>query len=365
MIRCHPRPLNEAWRLMPPNRIQIYRFVFVFCLLTSCDDTTLQQDGGLRVDADVSLYSSYADYCPAYLGALVNFFVRCFGGDDAYYRRLLVSCEISVADVDQSPVRFQPAAASACLDALSSPRCDFSWAEVCGRVLDGTLELGSECGGGECQPGLECRTSTISPDCVMTCQQTLTSSTGGRCGPSMRCETGSICISTGDANRCVRLPTAGEACVSGRCGDTEVGRGWCEMGICRMPRSESESCDFDEQCGVGLYCATRDGGICRPWRRPGDACQAESIFECGYIAYCSPAQNCVLPRLDGEPCGFTEGRCASGYYCDVSTSSSANGFCSQRKPIGSPCASSEECDRGLECYGFPRLCGRGELGCAP
>lgn len=158
-----------------------------------------------------------------------------------------------------------------------------SGATACGRcVARVSAAIGEACGDGarRCTAGLTCLSSkrcvavkSINDDC---------DTTNNLCGNGLTCK----------ANKCARLPAAGETC--------------------------------DERAG------------CDPYRLAG--CNAQGT--CASVTYLASAATCEVGALE---------TCGSGEVCTTSSDSGAQGTCMARKPVGQPCRRAGECELFATC----------------
>lgn len=139
--------------------------------------------------------------------------------------------------VDAGTVRYDDAAAAACLQASRAAACGVAPGEVCDRVLVGLVA-----GGQPCASNLECAAGGIC----------LGSDAGaGRCGakpalgepcPDYDCEDGSYCALSQDAATCVALEADGAACSLGS---------ECRSGNCDRPSpQELGTCGPQGACNL-------------------------------------------------------------------------------------------------------------------
>lgn len=114
-----------------------------------------------------------------------------------------------------------------------------------------------------------------------------------------------------------------------------------------------ESCSRDQKCTVGLFCRpvtaedTFNNSTCQTKGLKGGICTSATIDNCKSPFRCNFRSNrCeTAPSGHGERCQ-NENECKSGLYCRFS-----EGLCSKPRPLGSSCASSEDCADGF-CAGL-------------
>jgi hypothetical protein len=119
----------------------------------------------------------------------------------------------------------------------------------------------------------------------------------------------------------------------------------CNGTVCAAPLAwglaPGSSCQYYGQCTSGYTCLN---GTCQPQVAVGAACSSHE--DCFGFTYCSSKGVCTNPPGLGQAC--PEGYCASGSYCD---SSSSNHVCSAFLAIGQTCTmgSGALCGANLHC----------------
>ena len=120
-------------------------------------------------------------------------------------------------------------------------------------------------------------------------------------------------------------------------------------GICYMysaPVDSGNLCETNimyqglvSPCGTsGDICMSSNGSICSPPRGEGDGCYFSGDCADGFV--CETGKNSCTASQPGKPCVnpalFLESSCALDLWCD-------GGLCQEKKSLGAPCESDEEC----------------------
>lgn len=274
----------------------------------------------------------------------------------------------SIAD---GRVRFDPDAAAACLDALSTLSCGAwsPWAvlwepalEVCARVFDPRVPEGGACrpsrlleppwhecaGDAYCDEGTECgATCRPRPGPGEPCASELPIRS---CADGWRCDGGTCGASCEDDADCRSAGAPSRICERGGCVDPPIPGAGEPCG--RVP------CD----ARLGLAC---EEGVCAPsGLAEGEDCTAAT---CRHPLRCEGGRCAVLGAL-GETCDELGDACADGLHC--TDPDGAGSRCSASRE-GAPCAFSpvhrwDPCaPDGMRCVGSPQRCRRPSAPLAP
>jgi hypothetical protein len=234
------------------------------------------------------------------------------------------------ADVAAGKVKYDPAQASACIDAyLAAWRtCRVSGRAaapllVCPQMFTGTLEIGAPCvASAECVSGTCDRSACIDTVCCAgTCVPPVAQiPVGGRCDGAGQCATGTFCDTSAWPPACAALKPPGGAC-------TALG-----------------------ECEPGSECVSSGPGgarSCEGLPFEGDPCTAP-VDDCDLSTdFCDPTTSRCQPRLaPGSPCDPTGDSCVHFALCDFSSKT-----CVALGRLGDPCADAfgPGCLDTLEC----------------
>lgn len=272
--------------------------------------------------------------------------------------------ELSGACTDlPATVRFDPASAAECLEALKALPCHrFSAAnlafepsgspEACRKAVSGTLEAGAPCREStECADGL-CSADFDPHPCPGVCipfalegkactPLTLGPAVFDDCAPGLDCAAG-LCVAT------AKKMGEGEGCSA--CGDCEDGL-LCLEGKCAALQ-EGITCQNASDCGEGEPCSYDWGFTCEQGKCAlelgkgvGEACQPG---ECALPhLFCGDGGTCQLSNGVGSPCkvqgpGAELVACLQGR-CDQ-PDPAAMGICVALSAPGESCDSDADCD---------------------
>jgi hypothetical protein len=265
--------------------------------------------------------SAPSAFCDAHEKALENHQLVCQGGTLTATGSPF--CHFSVdTEVSSGSVRYDPVAASACLDELPVLPCWQFDGPDCSKVFTGTIPEGGACFPAlvfeECVSGTRCVADAQCPGVCKgfaqlgeACDMNDTSSTF--------CATGLYCAPGAEPKCAVSTPAptpgVGTPCPSGvGCQSANVqlacvtpaGDGGTAEATCQPPRD-------DGPCGSPSDCRSYVcvGGVCLPPKVTGDDC-TPGLMECGPGTYCGAASKCVLPPTVGQSCA---GSAAEGQGC--------------------------------------------------
>lgn len=264
--------------------------------------------------------------------------------------------------VDAGKARYRGDRMDDCLSRVRRAGCGIDEAfdsEPCLAALDGTVEVGGDCGSTlECQGDAFCRNDGACPgECVAA------GAAGAVCEDDSECQPGLECSAQ---QRCYAPAKAGTACGGSdpeSCADGAFCIGASELGSggeCRAPDEvftgkSGEPCNFVDGalCGSGLSCTilSFDGGTleaeCRARVAAGAACTLAVPDQCPTDQYCSITSaatfsgSCTAKPGAGQPCApgpFEDSApvCAPNLRCD-------GGTCRERQPLAAPCGSDDAC----------------------
>lgn len=338
-------------------------------------------DSGVGASVDAGSWGGWA--CVALISQRCDYLQRCglissdpttHGECEAYFTATWCGPTKWLSRVTPAvnTLRFEPNAAQACADAFDSRSCS-EWSsepEVCGRFLlpnaklretcyDGYTECaegvcrGLSCGDRRCRPlgvdGEDCRTSS---DCVsgLYCRSTQTAGVGVCSKPAL---VGDACSGVGECaagltclGQCLALPSAGTACVMGRCDASSFCVQGADGGVCQSRGPVGLKCGSDAQCAMGLVCDAKLG-LCTPAlvTEPGGACSDQQLcangLACVRLSRDSATGTCQSPQPAASTCSQSSD-CQPHLAC-------SKGSCVSRGGVGSPCSSSRDCGIFLGC----------------
>jgi len=308
-----------------------------------------KEDGGVTTDGGLAL----AEACATLNASRCQYLVRCGLLEASAESREACARAFEAtwcgpltwpSHVAAGALRYDPVKAQACAQAFSTQACA-EWSvlpDSCTGFLKPRVQLGQPCfdgfvecadgvcrgnfcprtcqpralldeaciSDGDCRSGLYCRFPTFMSS-VGTC--TNYSGVGGSCEGNNRCQAGLRCVNL----QCRSLPTLGQPCLDGVCGEQT----YCDVlaadgGVCVTRKSEAARCD-------------------------GDECQHELV--------CEPTtQSCAKLKLSiGDPCTAVQ-ECPTGSIC-LGLSSGPSGTCEAPLPVGATCRSAGECEAHLAC----------------
>ncbi len=222
--------------------------------------------------------------------------LRCCGtvcsdnSDDAYFKQYSRVQDFVAAGL----LRFDPAAASACLSSMVERNkvCDLALTEVpatstsCDKVV-----LGNAPAGGICE-----NVSGVST-----------------CAADTTCNGGS----------CVAKARVGESCATLTC----VPGSYCDAGMgqptCKAANPAGQACTSNSQCVTGTFCESV-ARVCTAYSTAGQPCSATKMCDPNVSnLYCLPNNVCGGPQSDGAPC-TSSNHCKSGR---CSTTGTGTGSC--------------------------------------
>lgn len=338
-------------------------------------------DSGVRLDGGVS----FADACKTLNLNRCAYFIRCglvedtMEGRDACVKQLEVtwcgpltwpphvtagalrfdavkaetcgtafatwSCDEFNALPDSCLTFLKPRAAlnEPCFDGYSECTEGVCRGSVCPRTCQARGFSGESCSSdSECRQSLYCRRSPFMPT-VGVC--TALGPVGAACELDADCLVGLNCVS----QQCRLLPSSGEACLSGRCGDSA----YCDVltadaGVCVTRRGEMATCDGDE-CQAVLVCDVLAQRCLRREVGSGDACSASQVCPTNETCIGVSARDagtCGAPLAPGEPC-VNHDDCQAHLACR--TDGDAGLACRPRAAAGSSCVSARDCFTSATC----------------
>lgn len=191
------------------------------------------------------------------------------------------------------------------LDGLACGAAELpSYAELC-PLYHGTIREGEPCERRaltetDCDRGLYCIAGTCrDPQRIALGEPSQPCELGERCSPGLLCF----------AERCERVPGAGEACLSSSCDANSR----CDEGRCVALPGADQLCESGE-CRENAFCSFDPGSgfsVCRAKGRVGEPCRGHG--ECG-SGNC-PAGFCAHPAKVGDPCS-NRLPCGPDQWCD-------------------------------------------------
>jgi hypothetical protein len=267
---------------------------------------TLRYDGRLAEDCAVAFasrpcaeFATLPDSCNAFLRPAANLGQYCYDG--------FQECIEGVCRSSACPRTCQPRGMSD---------------DVCRQDSD-------------CVPQLFCRRSTTSSG-IGVCKAY--AGIDEPCDAETRCLEGLWCL----RNQCRQLPTAGAACLYGRCDELS----WCDLsldgGTCLPKKSLGASC-LPGQCLPGLVCGALSG-VCevRALDQAGAPCTWEQTCPAGTVCAGWTRQargTCEPPHGEGDACTRHED-CLAHLAC---LEGDGGRFCQRRLAEGETCADSRAC----------------------
>jgi hypothetical protein len=189
-----------------------------------------------------------------------------------------------------------------------------------------------------CDAGLYCSSAGVC---------TAPGGTADRCDGPDACGSGLACDVTDKI--CLPPLPVGAACYdSGAWSDVCADGLYCDPGshTCRPAGLPGGPCLASSgNCVAGTYCNTAKD-VCAPLLTAGSACDSSStaLAACAQGLVCNRLGVCAGPPVTvgpGQPCDGVQRLCASGAYCD-STSS----VCAAVRAGGVPCGGADECASG-------------------
>jgi hypothetical protein len=228
----------------------------------------------------------------------------------------------------------------ACLDkARRNTRCSVSLDQKCQWVPF----LPNVPRGGPCLLNAECQaddTCTARSSCAGICVARTaigaTPDSNGRCVSGAYLDESGICV----AQRPVGSPCPKPSLAfENPCANDVV----CQDGFCRAvilgggPGTDGSPCGGDTPaCAIGLSCVD---SICRPLRKPAEACDQSRGLFCQADLYCSVRArpgSCLARKGRGEPCELDQ--CAESLTCAMSPVANDSPTCRPQLPgVGEAC----------------------------
>jgi hypothetical protein len=270
--------------------------------------------------------SAPSAFCDAHEKALENHQLVCQGGTLTATGSPF--CHFSVdTEVSSGSVRYDPVAASACLDELPVLPCWQFDGPDCSKVFTGTIPEGGACFPAlvfeECVSGTRCVVSVQCPG-VCTGFAQLGETCDMNSDSATFCADGLYCA-PGLEPKCVVAPPAPTPGVGTLCSspyDCQSGDVWlvCEapndpidggtvQGTCQPPRDDGPCLNLSDcrsNVCVGGNITTGTYGVCLPPKVTGDDC-TPGLRECGPGTYCGSASKCVLLPTVGQSCAGSAG----------------------------------------------------------
>lgn len=213
---------------------------------------------------------------------------------------------------------------------------------------------------------------------AVACELPGTRSLGEGCYTNTQCQTAHCAVAAGTAcGACTNPPTAGSPCTA-TTGFSCTGGALCDRaaGVCEAPGNVDAPCEDANTvvCGYGLGCTGEAGArtcqvLANLLGAPCDAnSQSAPTCDASYGLACSAAaRTCVAAlRADvGQACGQGAGGeqvlCAPALACVRATTSSDQGLCTVRAPLGTSCTPQTATSDGLPCA-YPGVCVRNAVG---
>ncbi len=213
---------------------------------------------------------------------------------------------------------------------------------------------------------------------ALACELPGTRNLGEGCYTNTQCQTAHCAVATGTAcGACTNPPTAGSPC-SATTGFSCTGGALCDRAaaVCVAPGNVDAPCNDANTvvCGYGLGCAGEAGArTCQVLPNLlGAPCDANGLTapacDASYGLVCSIAtQTCVAAvRADvgqacGKPAAGEQVLCAPALACVLATTTSNQGVCTVRAPLGSTCMPQTAISDGLPCA-YPGVCVEGVVG---
>jgi hypothetical protein len=312
------------------------------------------------------------EFCNSFTQAAVSLLSHCYGGGEALLANLyaqVFNCTEVARLVSTGTLVYDATQGKRCLETIRTLDCGDTAGPVpaCNAALTGTIPTGGVCAArallafSDCAPGNEC--AWVANSCGGTCRPL--AQVGAPCGYApggdeyIDCEDGSTCDYQTEV--CVAEPGEGQPCLGSSGVDCGSGL-YCDgdyatAGVCRKQQT-SGSCASDQECASTYVCVgSGDAGTCQKVKLPGDACQPGQCMP--FFAWCGADGKCTDARAtENQPCGSGSGDyipCASGLYCDYS-STSDTGTCKRETPAGSPCTSSSLCEGTGYCDSTTQTC---------
>jgi len=350
-----PRETTDANRLRTFSKVCLSSV----CILAvasffamGCGDVVSSDNGAdasATVDAMVSPDATPPDPCKAdkisgesfgecYLQALCTFFATCSGGFESVDTCVtLVGNSAFVHQTDALEAAFMSGAvaldggeAKACFDGFSS--CQLT-PDSCSRMLIGQTGQNESCFNAfECGLGGRCLNVA---DCNMQCCTgfcEIPRQLGQSCDAQNRCEAGHYCAGPKGAETC-RSGLVGDPCtVDSQCNENNR----CNAnGTCEARVAEGAKCGDRNDCVKPLLCSA---GVCRKTDSVGDPC----TNECNGGLFCNAAKKCEVKAALGEQCS-TARPCANALQV-----SCRNKVCVKNAIAGESCTTTP-CLIGLYC----------------
>lgn len=261
--------------------------------------------------------------------------------------------------VDQGSVYYDPAQASACVEAIRAASCDEmddpSIGAQCYPLLRGTRGGGEPCTSSWDCESFECDTSA---GCPGVCEPLL--GLGDACGSMIdNCDIGLDC-QEGTCQPEAPLGEAGDPCEIDWDCDNDL---YCrpEDSVCAARLGAGEPCTQHASCAGGHYCAPQGMWTCELVQpvsvagqpcNPGEylICDLSQELDCAISTADYEPHTCQPVRAQGEPCLAEDPVSGlqllypcdplAALYCDYTT---AEPTCQPRKAYGDLCTTDMEC----------------------
>lgn len=217
--------------------------------------------GGCGVEAASTTPSTLREYAVTQNQIACEIQLRCCGitcstSVDVAFNKSIRDTERMV---DAGLVKFDPAAASTCIESYRTryTNCDTpqpvlpDLSVACGRVLTGTAQVGQSCTTTNpyaCVSNAYCATNAMTGQatCTAYLKDGDSCATGGQCLPTSYCDPNVM------SRVCRAKPRNGESCASSSC-DTSGGKLVClPSGNCGAPQDDGAMCANNSQCKSGI-----------------------------------------------------------------------------------------------------------------
>jgi len=218
---------------------------------------------------------------------------------------------------------------------------------LCGKILGAACNRSEDCQSSFCGADSTCSPGGQSGDACQNGSQcasglcNLGRTCAATCEVNSECESGTYCRLGLGVNGCEATKSEGATCRD----HFECQSGYCDPDDrCTKVPQEGDACQFDETCGLKLYCAE---GTCKRRKTSGSRCPGGASclapYICQYDRCVLKSLSCTFPAI-GETCTLLE-YCTPDAFCDTQ-----NGFvCKKRRAEGEQCATNSDCVAGLDC----------------
>ncbi len=252
----------------------------------------------------------------------------------------------AAADIDAGFAGYDPAAAAACVQAVSQAGCGLAVGPEpvpCLETLVGQIPVGASCYDNfDCDAGYcSSPTSTCPGSCTAFLAQGADCSDGGLCAPPAECVPQADDGGHVAAVLCEALGQVGASCGPNRACAYPLA---CVNGACAAAGAAGAACAASfglPTCQGGLYCQSFDGGA-------ATACVAQVAQggACGQDV--SSAAVAELPAGEGGQCAA--GLACTGFAFPFMSAVTVPGICQPFSDVGGPCAFATDA-------GFPSVTG--------